>query len=62
MAEAPVRKTSFHLDPEAKRKLESLKSDLRFDGYVGVSESAIIEFLVDRAKLADLKRHFKKRP
>jgi hypothetical protein len=61
MAEKPIRRTSFNLSPVAKKKLEAIKSELRFEDYAGVTEGAIVEALVDGAKLADLKRHFKKR-
>jgi hypothetical protein len=53
------RKTSFSLSPEAKRKLEQLKSDLRFDGHPA-SEKGIVEHLISNAKLADLRRAFPK--
>ncbi len=59
--EETTRKTSFHISPAAKRKLESLKSELRFEDYVGATESAIVDVLIEGAKLAELKRHFKKR-
>ena len=61
MAEESIRKTSFNLSPAAKRKIEAMKSELRFEDYAGVTESAIVEALIDAVKLADLKRHFKKR-
>jgi hypothetical protein len=49
------------LSASAKRKLEALKSELRFEDYAEVTESAIVEVLVDAVKLTDLKRHFRKR-
>ncbi len=55
------RKTSFTLSAAAKRKLETLKSELRFEGYAGVTEGAIVELLIEGVKVADLKRHFQKR-
>ena len=61
MAEESTRKTSFSLGAATKRKLESLKSELRFEDYADVTEGAIVDVLIDGAKLADLKRHFKKR-
>jgi hypothetical protein len=61
MGDEAKRRTSFDLSHAAKRKLESLKSELRFEDYAGVTEGTIIEVLIDAAKLADLKRHFKKR-
>jgi hypothetical protein len=62
MAKEPKRRTSFDLAPGPKRKLEAMKSELRFEGFAGVTEGTIIESLIEGAKLADLKRHFKKRP
>lgn len=61
MPEQPKRRTSFDLAPAAKRKLEALKSELRYEDYAGVTEGTIVEALIDGAKLADLKRQFKKR-
>lgn len=61
MADESIRKTSFTLSASAKRRLEALKSELRFEDYADVSESAIIELLVEGAKLTDLKKHFRKR-
>jgi hypothetical protein len=58
---AEDRKTSFTLSAAAKRKLETLKSELRYEDYAGVTEGSIVEVLVDGAKLVDLKRHFQKR-
>jgi len=60
MAE-PKRRTSFDLSLAAKKKLEGLKSDLRFADYAGVTEGAILETLIDGAKLSELKRKFEKR-
>ncbi len=61
MAEESLRKTSFTLSSAAKRKLESMKSELRFEDYAEVTEGAIVDVLIEGAKVADLKRHFKKR-
>ena len=40
------RKTSFTLSAAAKRELETLKSELRFEGYAGVTEGSIVEMLI----------------
>ena len=59
MADPRKRKTSYDFDAEAKHRLESLKSDLRREGY-SASETAILEVLIRGAKVAELKKHFER--
>jgi hypothetical protein len=54
-------KTSYEFTPKAKGKLMQLKMDLRLKGIPGVSESSILEALIDAAKQSDLEAHFKRR-
>lgn len=54
-------KTSYDFSPRAKGKLMKLKMDLKLKGLTGVSESSILEALIDAAKLIELEALFKKR-
>lgn len=61
MAEAAKRKTSYDFDAKAKHRLEKFKSDLKLRGLTGVTETAILEALVESATLDELDAHFKRR-
>ena len=54
-------KTSYDFTPRIKDKLGRLKLDLRLRGITGISETAILEALVDAVKLTELEAHFRKR-
>ena len=54
-------KTSYDFTPEIKNKLRRLKLDLQIRGHSGVSETAILEALVDAARVNDLAKKFTKR-
>lgn len=55
-------KTSFTITPSSKHKLENMRSDLRLEGFLGVTEGAIVEALLADAKIESVRKHFKKRP
>ena len=54
-------KTSYDFTPKIKDKLGRLKLDLRLRGITGVSETSILEALVDSVKLVELEALLRRR-
>jgi hypothetical protein len=54
-------KTSYDFTPKIKDKLGRLKLDLRLRGITGVSETSILEALIDATKITDLEALLKRR-
>jgi len=54
-------KTSYDFTPRAKNRLRRLKFDLQMRGLTGISETAILEALIDSARMTEIESQFRKR-